>query len=112
MTKNDLEMYKDFIDGVVNISQRNYQKAIKNKRVSFLDKLTPEELNNFFELLNQERIRGIHDLLVYLNDMQNLEELIFIKNEIEIPKEPFGTELHYDYVSRLNGDSWPDGLSQ
>lgn len=112
MTKNDLEMYKEFIDGVVNISQRNYQKAIKNKRVSFLDKLTPEELNNFFELLNQERIGGIHDLLVYLSDMQNLEELIFIKNEIEIPKGPFGTELHYDYVSRLNGDSWPDALSQ
>ncbi len=31
-----------------------------------------------------------------------------LKDGIKMPIMPFGTEIYYDCISRLNGDNWPD----
>ncbi|AET61937.1 hypothetical protein HPL003_26105 [Paenibacillus terrae HPL-003] len=31
-----------------------------------------------------------------------------IKNDVEITKEPFDTEMYFDWVCRRKGDPWPD----
>ncbi|MBL1226675.1 DUF6547 family protein [Enterococcus sp. BWR-S5] len=108
MGENELDSYKELVDGFVAISERDYRKVIENKKSTFMDKLNDEEKEVLFEWLSEARTGGIHDMLVYLNDLQNLEDLTIIKGKKKLPKEPFGTEIFYDYMCRLKGDSWPE----
>ena len=71
------------------------------------------ELNKILStLLNEQRVElvkiiqesnesGIQDLLVLLIDNASTEY-----KGVKLPKEPFETELSFDFVARSEGDSW------
>jgi hypothetical protein len=63
------------------------------------------------DLLQDARDGGIHDVLAYLNDQIALDGLRLTKHGRELPREPFGTELYYDWTRRKESDEWPDPAS-
>lgn len=115
-----LESYKALIDALVrlrpSVEARRVRDGIWHRdppddQVKFnrlLRELTPEQREVVAEIAQGARDGGIHDTLVYLNDEINLNNLRLTKSGVELPVEPFGTELYYDWVSRCAGDEWPD----
>ena len=113
-----LDQYKLFIDDMVSISDSAIAKwvvedgfpdlpenAQKNELLKSLSKSQKEVLA---EIINDAKSSGIHDVLAYVNEKQNFDEMRIIKNNLELPVEPFNTEMFYDYIARLNGDQWPE----
>jgi len=113
-----LQIYKNIIDGLVKIyegiyriwvMERGWPKTPENKEINeFISKLSNEDKEIVFQILQEARSSGIHDTLVYFNDRMSVDGLRFVENGVEIPVEPFDTELHYDWVCRREGDEWPD----
>jgi hypothetical protein len=113
-----LEDYKNFIDALVRIRPDVSAQWVKVKRPwpdlpenqatnEFLAQLTDAQREILAHLLQHARDGGIHDVLAYLNDEINRNGLRSVRNGHEMPVEPFGTELHYDWTCRREGDPWP-----
>lgn len=113
-----ISIYKEFIDGLVDISpsaeanrvrENAFLKTEKFQNVNkLLDKLTVEEKELLGVFFQEVREGGIHDTLVYLQDKINSEGLVLVQNEVKLANEPYGTEMYYDWVSRKEGDDWPE----
>ncbi len=73
----------------------------------FLSNLSSNQKSTLAELLESSYRAGIHDVMAQLNEM-HLEGLKIQINGVELPEEPFDTSLHYDYISRPEGDDWPE----
>lgn len=108
----ELEAYKEFIDKVVSIrdaatskwvARGSYpetkQNQYRNEVLSSLSEAQREEVAN---IVQEAKESGIHDLLALLN-----QECSIACQGIALPAEPFGTELSYDFVARLEADKWP-----
>jgi hypothetical protein len=118
MNRN-LEKYQEIIDIMVErrpcvlakrIAEENYwpEGAAHAKFNSILASLTPEQRSAVAELLQSARDGGMHDTLMVLSEKMNLEGLRFTANGEELPHEPYGTEIFFDWVARLNGEPWPN----
>jgi len=83
----------------------------KSKFNTLIKSASPEQLALFSELLQSERDSGFHDALVVLSELMNLENLRFSVNGEELPHEPYGTELYFDWVARVSGEPWPQDNS-
>jgi hypothetical protein len=115
---NNMEQYKKFVDDMVElrpsvlarwVQKDGWPKLPENENINrFLDQLTSAQKVVLSEMLQQARDSGIHDILVYLNEKMLLEGLRISIDGSELPIEPFGTELHYDWVCRRDGDEWPE----
>jgi len=115
MSKN-LETYKVFINGLVEIRESVLAKRFKRgvwhpepppdqvKYNKLLNSLTEEQRFLLAEIIQQSADNAIHDVLVYFSD----NEYRIYKNKKPLPEEPFDTSLNYDFVCRLEGDEWPD----
>lgn len=114
-----LDDYKAFIDDLVAIrpdvsarwvmEERPWPDLPENRAINdFVSKLTDAERAVLAAILQDARDGGIHDVLVYLTDEINLEDLRLVRDGRELPVEPFGTEMYYDWVCRLAGESWPE----
>ncbi|MEK4661450.1 DUF6547 family protein [Priestia sp. FSL H7-0729] len=113
-----VQNYKDFIDGLVEIRPgvlsrwvltTGWPKTEENIKVNeFIGSLSEEQKQLLAQIIQQSRDGGIHDVLVYLNDEINLNGMKITKNDIEIAKEPFDSEMYFDWVCRREGDPWPD----
>src|SRR5262245_15172686 len=110
--------YKEFIEALVGIRPAVLARWVleksawpdlpENKAINaFVAKLTDAQREILATLLQQARDGGIHDTLAYLNDEINLEGLRIVRNGRELPVEPFGTEMYYDWTCRREGDPWP-----
>jgi hypothetical protein len=107
-----VEAYKSFIDDVVEIKESvkstwvgngSYPDVSANKkRNEILASLSKEQRNEIAKIVQESNESGIHDLLALLNDKATIEY-----NGVKLAKEPFGTELHFDFVARSEGDAWP-----
>lgn len=108
--------YRDFVDGLVAVSEsvaaRRFRQGVwhpepppaQKKYNQLLSQLNLEQRELIAELLTQEKTAGIHDALVYLQD----NGITVSSREGEsFSESPFGTDLNYDYVCRLQGDPWP-----
>jgi uncharacterized protein DUF6547 len=116
-----LDEYKTFIDALVklrpSVSARRVQEGVWHRepppdQVKFnklLSELSPGQREIVAEIAQGARDSGIHDVLVYLTDQINLRGLRLVRNGVEFPVEPFGTEMYYDWVCRREGDEWPEG---
>jgi len=110
-----LEFYKRFIDEVVSIKHSvksdwikkgSYPDTAENKnRNKILASLTSEQLEEISKIVQEANESGIHDLLAFLNQSCEIKF-----NNTALPLEPFGTELHFDFVVRSCGDDWPNRL--
>lgn len=113
-----LQVYQNFIDAIAKIRTGVLPQWIKNNGWpdipenneinSFLNKLTSEEKEVLISIVNQARDGGIHDTLAHLSEEINLSNLKLSKQDIELATEPYGTPLHWDWISRSEGDSWPN----
>ena len=108
----ELESYKTFIDDVVDIKESvkstwvlkgAYPDVPDNKkRNKILATLSEEQRTELATIVQESNESGIHDLLVLLNDNAVIEY-----RGVKLPKEPFDTELNFDFIARSEGDSWP-----
>jgi len=116
-----LDLYKNFIDNIVEQRDCIYSRRVREKLLwpsTADDNLIKQ--NNINESLNEEnrevvsqmlqdsRDSGIHDVLVYLNEQMLLNGLRIVVDGTELPVEPFGTEMFYDWVARCDSGTWPD----
>ena len=120
---SQLDLYKRFIDALVELrpdvsamwlsEKRPWPELPENKAINtFVSKLSNEQRAVLGHLLQHARDGGIHDTLAYLNDQINLDGLRLVINGTELPIEPFGTELYYDWTCRREGDPWPKRTSE
>ncbi|QNK54695.1 DUF6547 family protein [Paenibacillus sp. PAMC21692] len=118
MEKQALELYKEFIDDLVElrpcvlprwITGNGWPKTVENEKINkVLSELTTEQKEVVALIAQSARDGGIHDVLVYLTDQINLEGLEIVKNDVKMATDPFDSGMHYDWVCRREGDSWPD----
>ena len=112
----ELELYKAFIDGLVErkdsmtahwVQSDGFPKTEDNKaKNDLLAALTPEQKDVLAGLLQDEHIAGIHDTLAYINEMMD-EGLELHQDGESYPNDCFES-LHYDFISRCDGDEWPE----
>lgn len=115
--KKELELYKNFIDGLVERKDSVIAKCIKcdgfpktddNKaKNEFIANLTSEQKEVLASMLEEEHIAGIHTVLAYINKMMDLDGLEIIQNGVSYPNDYFKS-LHFDFISRCEGDEWPE----
>ena len=126
-----LDDYKELIDGLVEIRPGALSRWIEEKRSWPIIPETPDSeaaravneenraINELVgtltegqrpvlaKLLQSARDGGIGDVLAYLNEEPKLRELRIVRNGRQLPIEPFGTELYWDWTCRREGDAWP-----
>ncbi len=118
--ESPLELYKRLVDLIAGVAEgvvvrkwvmerKSWPKLPENEPINkFLAKLSKEERLILVSMLQGQRRSGIHDVLAVLSEEANLEGLRFVQNGKELPNEPFGTEIYFDFVARVEGDEWPD----
>lgn len=114
--KTPLQLYKELVDGLVKIrpgvdvrwiTGRGWPDSPENKPINdLLSQLTPQQKEIVAKIAQEARDGGIHDTLAYLDD-ELANGLRLVNEGVELPISPFES-LHYDWVSRREGDSWPD----
>jgi hypothetical protein len=112
-----LQEYKRFIDDLVKlrpavlarwVKERGWPKSPENESFNkLLAELMPEQKEIVAQMVQRGRDGGIHDVLVYLTDEINLNDLRITRNGVELAVEPYGTEMYWDWVCRCEGDNWP-----
>ena len=113
----ELKLYKAFVDGLVDRKDSMTARWVKgdgfpqtddNKaKNELLATLPPEQKGVLAEMLQDEHIAGIHDTLAYINEMMDLDGLELRQDGESIPNDYFES-LHYDFISRCDGDEWPE----
>ena len=119
-----LDYYKEFVDKCVDLLHKKYggcsnaRQMREKKRLNemcesskynvFLDTLNDEQLGLLADFLDETHSSAIHDVLAMLEDEMCCEDLRLVKDGIEIPRDPCGTELYYDWICRCEGDEWPE----
>jgi hypothetical protein len=113
-----LQLYKKLIDGLVGgrqgvlglwIRERGWPDLPENqKKNNLLAQLTPEQREVVADIAAQARDGGIHDTLAYLQDEICRQEFRLVQHGLELPVDPFDTQLYYDWVARCDGEEWPD----
>jgi hypothetical protein len=114
---SSLEEYKSFIDDLVSVSHSvvadwvvdngfpdTKENQIKNE---FVKSLSPYQKEVLSTLILEAKESGVHDTLAYLSEQQCNNNLKIIKGNHQLPIEPFGTEMNYDFVARIEEDEWP-----
>jgi len=113
-----LDDYKLLIDRIVEqrldvgaqriLKQREWPDTPENRDVnSLITTLSDPQRAVLAQLLQHARDGGVHDVLACLNEQIATDGLRLTKNGRELPTEPFGTKLHYDWACRKEGDDWP-----
>ena len=83
------------------------EQAEHSKFNNLVASLPQEQRELLSDLLQSARNGGIHDVLVVLSEKMNLEDLKLVQDAEEIPNEPYGTEIYFDWVARSAGEDWP-----
>jgi hypothetical protein len=119
--------YKAFIDQIVEISRTSVTaKRIleighsertnddemplddkEQKKRSFQLPLKADDRTILAELLEAERVSALHDFASYLEWQISCGQLVMTWKGENIPSSPYAS-MHYDFICRCQGDSWPD----
>lgn len=115
--KKQLELYKSFVDGLVERKESITARRILSEGLpntadnaqdnQILSTMSQEQRELLAKLLTQERISGMHDTLSYINELIDLEDLKLIQDGEALDNNNFES-LHYDFISRLEGDELPE----
>ena len=113
----ELKLYKAFIDGLVERKDSMTARWVKGDGFPQTDDnkakndlfaaLTPAQREVLAEILQDEHIAGIQDALAYSNEMMDLEGPELHQDGESYPNDYFES-LHYDFISRCDGDEWPE----
>ena len=109
--------YREFIDGLVEVSDsiqagriesgfRQPEPSAEQKEIEeFVFSLTDKQKAILANMLRHEKTGGIHDALAFF---EGEEYTISDPSGRSFTGSPYA-DLHFDYVARLEGDSWPKG---
>ena len=110
-----LDQYKALLDALVATSPapdaiwvRNgsYPDIPDNQDINaLLASLTVAQRDIVARMMQEAKVGGIHDAVVALLDDGGYR---LSRDGVELPYQPFGTESHFDYIARLNGQEWPE----
>ena len=114
-----LDLWKSLVDSFAKlhdgahyqwvVTDASYPRGPGNQQVNrLLAILTDEQRKILAGMLIDARRGGVHDALVTLNDRIALNSGTYSEHGVVMEFQPFGSELYYDYVSRKEGDAWPD----
>ena len=78
-----------------------------NRYNQMLARLSSEDRELLAEMLDHARSGGVHDTLVLLDE----GKYRLWRGELELPFQPYGSQMFFDFVARREGDPWPDELS-
>lgn len=114
----ELKEYQTFVDDIVDLNSsvqskwvlgNGYPETPENEKSNeLLSALSVEQRHVLADMLQKAMDSGIHDTLAYLNEQMLSGKLQIIKGSMKLPVEPYGTELHFDWVARSAGDEWPE----
>lgn len=110
--------YHEFIDDLVSRRECVLAKRVANgdawpsssaleKFNTLITELKLEQREAIAQLLTMAREGGIHDSLVALSERMEMQGLRLIEAGAELPFEPYGTEIYFDFVARCAGEGWP-----
>ncbi|WP_139173248.1 DUF6547 family protein [Marinobacter mobilis] len=109
----ELSLYKEFIDAAVSIKDSAAAHWVQkgsfpitesnHETNELLSSLTSDQREVISKIVQDAKESGIHDLLALLSDTSTIN----YKGHT-LPKEPFDTELNYDFIARCEGDQWPE----
>ena len=104
----ELELYKKFIDGLVEqkesvtarwIMEDGFPKNGDNEEENkLLQELTPEQKRILAKIVQNERIGGMHDALAYMDEMMDLDGLVLQQEGVEYPHDYFES-MHFDFIN-------------
>jgi hypothetical protein len=123
--------YKSFIDQLVEISRVDTTaKRIRenghgertnecdlplseteHQRKTFLLSLNSNQHIMLAEMLEEARTGAIHDFASYLEWAISCDQMTLNWKGENIPSSPY-TTMHYDFICRNQGDTWPDDKEQ
>ena len=113
-----LEVYKAFIDGMAAVQRDNvtakwiekdgYPKLEENKKINeLLRSLSKEQRALLAKIVTEAKQEGIHDALVYIDEMMDLDGLEIYQNGVKMECGHFES-MHFDFICRCEGDEWPE----
>jgi hypothetical protein len=128
-----VDLYKSFVDGLTGVHAQSVEAARARRGVwnpnkpapgdsevlresliqqqkynKLLKALSPEQRELLAQMLQETHDGGMHSVLVYLNEQMSLAGLRLSYNGVELPVEPFGTELFFDWCARRDRADWPE----
>lgn len=114
---NAINLYKKFIDGLVNIHKcvnsswvrkGNYPEVKDNEKINqFLKGLNSNEKDILADMLQDAYDSGIHDTLAYIDEKIECDNLQLVEDGTEYVTDEFDS-MHFDFICRKEGDSWPE----
>ena len=114
---DELDLYKSFIDGLVDrkdgvlkkwILEKGYPNTDENKEINLLlSSMSENQKLILAKMVTNARIGGIHDTLAYINDKMDCEGLEMSQDGLKLPYDAFDS-MNYDFISRCEGDEWPE----
>jgi len=118
LMKTGLAAYQALVDALVARRECVLSRRVSEGRLwpeqsdlaqfnELVASLTPDQRKGVSALLAKAREGGIHATLVELSERSNLEGLRLSQGGVELPHEPYGTEIFYDWVARCAGEEWP-----
>ncbi len=112
-----IDIYKNFIDGLVERKNGTYSRWIlekgfpdndENKSINeLLASLSLEQKEILARIVQESREGGIHDTLAYMDEMMDCDGLALVQNGEKFVCDEFDS-MHYDFVCRCEGDEWPE----
>ena len=118
-SRRPIDVYKEFIDQLVNETTHSVTQKLVTERGFFLETsahavfnelvrpLTPEKRKLLGDMLLAERRSAIHDVLAVLTWWILCGGLAFTFEGEPMPVELSGMGLHGDFVGRLQDWDWP-----
>ena len=118
LMKSGLAAYQSVVDALVARRECVLSRRVGEGRLwpeqadlaqfnELVASLTPEQREGVATLLTKAREGGIHDTLVEFSERSNREGLRFSQGGVELPHEPYGTEIYFDWIARCAGEEWP-----
>lgn len=121
MDPNALTAYQHFIDHMVSVRNSSlfperlrtgkwmfHTPPEEQKYQSLLDRLSPEDRELVAQIIQDAVDSAVFDSLKVLTE----NEYRIRKENLELPWEPYGSEMYYDYVERIANSKWPSKPSK
>ena len=117
-TREGLSYYQQLVDDLVERSEgvlanwvvgSGWPDTEDNRAINnFLKTLSREQKKILADMVMQARRGGMHDVLACLSEKMDMDEFRLSEKGVPLPLDPYGGGFHYAFISRLEGDAWPE----
>ena len=105
---DEIARYRNCVSSRWVRERRRWPDLPENKPIeAFLESVSDEHREVLAQMLQDACDEGAHTVLAVLTDEINLSGYRLTRNGRELPVEPYGTQLYWDWLARADGDEWP-----